>query len=123
MSAANWVPELVEAAGGVPILCKVGKHSPYITWNDLAAADPDIIVIMPCGFGIQRILKEINLLTEHAEWATLQAVQNDRVYIADGNQFFNRPGPRVVESAEIIFNIINEHEEASENNARWIKYS
>lgn len=108
MSAGNWVPELVDIAGGCPVLCQAGKHSPYLTWEQLAKADPEIVVLMPCGFDISRTVKEIKVLEKQPNWLGLRAVRDGRVYVTDGNQFFNRPGPRVVESAEILFEIIHE---------------
>lgn len=107
MSAGNWIPELVAIAGGTPLLSEAGKHSPWITWDDLHAADPDVIVVMPCGFRIPRIESELNLLTEHSGWRELQAVRNRQVFLVDGNQYFNRPGPRLVESAEILAEILH----------------
>lgn len=105
--SGNWVPELVELAGGAPVLAKPGAHSPAIEWIDLRLADPDIIVVMPCGFSIERSLKEIDLLLQLPGFADLQAVKNKRFYLADGNQYFNRPGPRIADSAEILAEIIN----------------
>jgi iron complex transport system substrate-binding protein len=107
MCAGNWVPELVEIAGGRDVLGKAGQHSPYMTWDDLLAADPDVIAVMPCGFDIERASREMPLLVEDARWQRLRAVQNGRVYITDGNQYFNRPGPRVVESAEILSELLH----------------
>ena len=107
MSAGNWVPELVEIAGGEPILCEAGKHSPFVTWDVLLEADPDVIAIMPCGFDMERTKQELHLLTDVPQWSQLRAVQNQRVYLTDGNQFFNRPGPRGVESAEILFELLH----------------
>lgn len=124
MSAGNWIPELVELAGGIPVLCESGKHSPYVTWDHLVTADPDVIAIMPCGFDIDRSMQEIHLLTDHPAWSTLKAVRQNRVYVTDGNQFFNRPGPRVVESAEILFEILNEPlSETSHAGSGWMKLS
>ena len=102
MCAGNWVPELVEIAGGRDVLGTAGKHSPYITWDDLGRADPDVIAVMPCGFDIARTRAEMPVLLERPEWRSLRAVRAGRVYLTDGNQYFNRPGPRVVESAEIL---------------------
>ena len=102
MIAANWVPTLVEYAGGVNLMSHPGKHSGYITMDDLEMAKPDVIVVMPCGFDIERCLKEMEPIISHPSWEKLPAVKNRRVYITDGNQYFNRPGPRVVESAEIL---------------------
>lgn len=107
MSAGNWVPELVESAGGRCVLGKAGKHSPYVSWEDLVAADPEVIAIMPCGFDIRRTRGEMSVLTARSEWRDLQAVRNQRVYLTDGNQYFNRPGPRLVDSAEILAEILH----------------
>lgn len=121
MSAANWVPEIVELVGGVPVLCESGKHSPYVTWDDLVTSNPDVIVIIPCGFGIERTMDEMNLLTQKSAWTTLRAVRNNQVYVVDGNHFFNRPGPRVVESAQILFDILNGHEGDHCEFVRWTR--
>jgi iron complex transport system substrate-binding protein len=106
MVSGNWVPELVQIAGGTPVLAQAGKHSPYVEWVDLRLQDPEIIVVMACGFSIERTLKEIDLLLQLPGFADLQAVKNKRFYIADGNQYFNRPGPRIVDTIEILAEII-----------------
>src|ERR1044072_1585999 len=98
MAAGNWMPELVDLAGGVNLFGEAGKHSPWMTWEALVAEDPDIIVVTPCGFDIACTLEEMHLLTAKPEWRNLQAVQHNKIFVADGNQYFNRPGPRVVES-------------------------
>lgn len=102
MIAANWVPELVDYAGGVSLLSKSGKHSEYLSLDELAASEPEVVAIMPCGFDIDRSLREMKSLNFSPQWKNLPAVRNGRVYVTDGNQYFNRPGPRVVESAEIL---------------------
>ncbi len=102
MIAANWVPTLVDFAGGQNLFSESGKHSGYYSMDDLISQQPDVIAIMPCGFGIERCLREMEPLTSHLEWKNLSAVKNGRIYVTDGNQYFNRPGPRVVESAEIL---------------------
>ena len=107
MPAGNWIPELVEMAGGTSLLSVAGKHSPWMTWADLVAANPDFIVIMPCGFDIARTKQELHLLTEHTSWPGLKAVQNGQIYLTDGHQYFNRPGPRIVESVEILAEILH----------------
>jgi iron complex transport system substrate-binding protein len=107
MLAGNWIPELVELAGGNPIGGVTGQHSPRISWDDLVAADPDTIIFMPCGFDLDRTRIEAQPLTQQAQWQNLQAVKQDRVYITDGNAYFNRPGPRLVESLEILTEILN----------------
>jgi iron complex transport system substrate-binding protein len=102
MAAGNWAPELVEMAGAVNLFGEAGKHSPWMMWEDLVAADPDVIVISPCGFDIARTMEETHLLAGKPEWPGLKAVKENRVFVADGNQYFNRPGPRLVESLEIL---------------------
>jgi len=107
MVSGNWVPELVTIAGGISILAEPGKHSPFVQWLDIQQADPDIILVMPCGFSIERTMKEMHLLLQLPGFADLKAVKNNRLYIVDGNQYFNRPGPRIVDSIEILAEIIN----------------
>jgi len=107
MVSGNWIPGLVSIAGGVSVLAEEGKHSPYINWDDIRLNDPDILLVMPCGFSIERTLKEIDLLLQLPGFTELKAVKNNRVYIADGNQYFNRPGPRIVDSIEILAEIIH----------------
>ncbi len=106
MAAGNWVPELIEIAGGTPLFAAAGQHSPWLDWHSLAAADPDIIVLMPCGYQIPQTLGDLPPLIGHAGWRDLSAVRQGRVYVADGHHFFNRPGPRLVESAQILADII-----------------
>lgn len=107
MAAGNWVPELVELAGGANLFGEAGKHSPWMTWEQLVARDPDVIVVLPCGFDIERSRRELPVLTREHEWPALRAVRNGHVYLTDGNQYFNRPGPRLVESLEILAELLH----------------
>jgi iron complex transport system substrate-binding protein len=107
MLSGNWLPELVNIAGGTNILTEPGKHSPYVQWEDLRLQNPEVIIIMPCGFSVERTLKEVNILLQLPGFNEMKAVKNNRVYIADGNQYFNRPGPRIVDSVEILAEIIH----------------
>src|SRR5829696_2571950 len=107
MAAGNWVPELVELAGGINLFGEAGKHSPWMTWPELVARDPEVIIVMPCGFDIARSRVDMPALSHHPEWSTLRAVQTGRVYLTDGNQYFNRPGPRLVESLEILAELLH----------------
>jgi iron complex transport system substrate-binding protein len=107
MSGGNWMPELVEMAGGKNRFGEAGRHSPWIEFEQLAAADPDLIVVSPCGFGIDRSLEELGTLARNPAWPKLSAVRNRRVLVADGNQYFNRPGPRLVESLEIMAEMLH----------------
>jgi iron complex transport system substrate-binding protein len=107
MAAGNWVPELVEMAGGINLFGEAKRHAPRMTWQELCAKDPDVIIVMPCGFDIPRTLTEMNLLAQKPEYDNLSAVKNKRVIVADGNQYFNRPGPRLVESLEIMAEVFH----------------
>ena len=124
MVSGNWIPEVVSSAGGSSILAEAGKHSPFVKWEDIQQANPDVIVVMPCGFSIERTMKEMNILLDLPGFTDLSAVKNNRLYIADGNQYFNRPGPRIIDSIEIIAEIIHPKlfNFGYEGNG-WIKFS
>ena len=107
MHAGNWLPELVDAAGGVIMTGEAGRHSGLLDVAELAARDPDVVAIMPCGFDIARSRREMPALTARPEWPRLAAVRAGRVFLTDGNQYFNRPGPRLVESAEILAELLH----------------
>lgn len=107
MMAGNWTPEMVEIAGGQSVLAQSGKHTPAVEWIDMFEADPEIIIVMPCGFDIERTLKEMDTLLQQPYFRDLQAVKNNQLFIADGNQYFNRSGPRIADSVEILAEIIN----------------
>jgi iron complex transport system substrate-binding protein len=102
MAAGNWVPELVGMANAKDQFGKVGEHSPWLQWDDLEASHPDAIVVLPCGYEISRTRREISTLTARSEWSQLEAVRGNRVILTDGHHYFNRPGPRLVESLEIL---------------------
>jgi iron complex transport system substrate-binding protein len=107
MAAGNWTPELIELAGGVNLFGESGKHSPWMTWDQLVEADPDVLIIAPCGFDLARTEQEMYWLTDRPDWRELRAVRTHRVYLADGNQYFNRPGPRVVETFEMLVEMLH----------------
>jgi iron complex transport system substrate-binding protein len=107
MAGGNWMPELIEMAGGSSLFAKPGEHSPWLDWTSLIEADPEVILLLPCGFKIAQTIRDLNLLTENPGWAKLRAVKQGRVYLVDGHHFFNRPGPRLVESAEIVAEILH----------------
>lgn len=107
MAAGNWMPELVSIAKGKNIFGIAGKHSSWIKFEDLKNTDPDIIVILPCGFNIERTKKEMGPLTSKEDWSSLKAVKSKNVFLTDGNQYFNRPGPRIVDSLKILAEIFH----------------
>lgn len=101
-TAGHWTPELVRRAGGIPVLSTEGAESVRVTWDDLRAADPEVLVIACCGHGIERTRQDLPRLEALPGWSTLQAVRNKRVHLADGSAYFARPGPRVVETLELL---------------------
>lgn len=107
MAAANWLPELAALAGASYVFGKAGAHSSRLAWEALMAADPEVIVIMPCGLDMARARADARLLTERPDWSGLKAPCARRVYVADGSQYFNRPGPRLAESLEILAEILH----------------
>lgn len=107
MAGGNWMPELIEAAGGESLFAKAGQHSPWLDWSALSAADPDVILLLPCGFTIDQSRADLPLLAARPEWGRLTAVREGRVFVIDGHHYFNRPGPRLVESAEMIAEILH----------------
>ncbi len=123
MAAGNWMPELVELAGGENLFGVAGKHSPWMKWDEVVDKDPDVIIVTPCGFDNARTLQEMHLIANQPGYSNLKAVKSNRVYVADGNQYFNRPGPRVVESLEMMAEIIHpETFSFSHQGIGWISY-
>jgi iron complex transport system substrate-binding protein len=107
MACGNWMPELVEMAKGVNLFGEAKKHAPAMTWDDLKASDPDVIIVAPCGFKLERTLAEMPLLAAQPGFDDLSAVIYERVFAADGNYFFNRPGPRVADTLEMIAEMLH----------------
>lgn len=126
MASGNWIPELIELAGGRDLFGKVGYHSPYIyiKWDDLLQADPDIIIVMPCGFDLARTYQEMQpAIAAHPQWEQLRAFRQKRLYLTDGNAYFNRPGPRLVDSLEILAEIIHpQWFDTHYANAAWSRF-
>lgn len=99
MIGGTWMPELIELAGGRPVGATAGAPAPTVTPGELAALAPDVVVVKPCGFSLPRALEERHLIEQHVIAA---CPGRPRVYVTDGNAYFNRPGPRLVESLEIM---------------------
>jgi iron complex transport system substrate-binding protein len=106
MAAGHWLPELVELAGGSYALVEAGQRSPTLSWEALVASKPDVVVLMPCGFKLEQTRRELPALLRHEQWQSLPAVRNRRVYAVDGNAYFNRPGPRIADSAELLAGLV-----------------
>jgi iron complex transport system substrate-binding protein len=123
MAAGNWMPEIIEIAGGINLFGLPGKHSPWLSWSDVQAKDPDIILVSPCGFDVARTMLEMNILQAQPGWCELKAVKSGQVYVCDGNAYFNRPGPRVVESVEMLAEILHpEHFNFGHEQSGWIRF-
>jgi iron complex transport system substrate-binding protein len=106
-SAGHWVPEMVRLAGGVELFSGPGEPSRRLTWQDVFEAAPEVLVLMPCGFGVERTIHEARGLPEAPGWDELPAVKNGRVWAVDANSYFSRPAPRLVEGAEILARILH----------------
>ena len=108
MAAGNWIPEMVKISGGEDIFGKSGKDSHWVNFDEIKKYSPEIIIFLPCGYDIKKTKNEVkNLFNHKSKWKALNAFLNKEIYIADGNQFFNRPGPRLLESVEIFAEIIH----------------
>jgi iron complex transport system substrate-binding protein len=107
MVAGHWMPELVEIAGGRYDLVDPGERSTPWEWDEIRAYDPEVAVIAPCGFGLDQTRENIADLTARDGWPTLSAVENDRVTVLDGHHYVNRPGQRLVETAEFLAGILH----------------
>lgn len=101
-NAGHWTPQLVAMAGGIDCLGNIFMPSATTSWEQLQACEADLIFIALCGFDIQRSLQDVALLKQHEVWQQLPAVRNNRVFLTDGNAYFSRSGPRLVDSLEIL---------------------
>src|SRR5262249_16649262 len=106
-TSGNWGPELVDAAGGSMLLAEAGQHSAPVTWDQIVDADPDVLIVAPCGFDLDRTRKEIGVLRQLPGWHTLRALRDGRALFADGNKFFNRSGTTIVETAEMLAEMLH----------------
>ncbi len=119
----NWGPELVARAGGTQLLGTPGVHSTTTPWDGVRAANPDFLLIAPCGFGIERTLTEMPILQALPGWAELRAVRDGNVYVADGNLYFNRSSPSVFGSIDILAEIMHPDRFAPTHAAFWQRYA
>ena len=103
----HWNPELVQLAGGIDPIGRKGEPSRRVPWEEIQRADPDAILLACCGFGVERTLRESAMLAGKPEWEGLRAVRQDHVYVADANTYFSRPGPRIVDSLEMLAHMLH----------------
>jgi iron complex transport system substrate-binding protein len=107
MTAGNWVPDMIAMAGGEALLCRAGANSHWVTADDILQSNPQKIILVPCGFGIEKTKAEFAAMLKSSPWNLLEAMTEKECYVVDGNQYFNRPGPRLVTSFEILAEILN----------------
>ena len=106
-TAGHWVPEMIEFAGGINMISKIGEHSRKMTFYEISNSDPEIIILMPCGFNTERTVKEYNkILKNNPEWIKLRAVKNKKIFAVDANSFFSKPSIRTITGLEILAKII-----------------
>ena len=107
MAAGNWTPQLIELAGGISRMAIAGVHSGYIQWQQLVAEDPQVLIVAPCGFGLPRSLADSQRLLQLPGWWELAAVRSRRLFVVDGNAYFNRSGPRLVDTVEMLAHLLH----------------
>jgi iron complex transport system substrate-binding protein len=105
--AGHWVPEVVELAGGDDVLGRPGEPSAKISWQLVVDAQPDVLLLMPCGFDVRRTIREATPLRKLEGWSDLPAVKTENVFALNGNAYFSRPGPRLVDGLEILARILH----------------
>jgi iron complex transport system substrate-binding protein len=103
----HWVPEMVEIAGGVDKLGRKGTDSVRLLWDDVLQWRPEVMIVMPCGFGLEKAADQARQLFTYPGWADIPAVREDRVYVVDANSYFARPGPRIVEGTELLAHLLH----------------
>ncbi len=102
MGGGHWTPGLVVAAGGEPVLGNAGANSRVLDWSDIGATDPDVVIVAPCGYDLAAAERAADELAAHPQWRALRAVRTGRAYALDGNAYVNRPGPRLVDTADLF---------------------
>ncbi len=106
-TAGHWIPEMIQIAGGINMISKIGEHSRRLDFQEVIKSDPDIIIMMPCGFDTKRtILEYNNILKENKIWNSLKAVKNNKIFAVDSNSFFSKPSIRTIDGLEILAKII-----------------
>jgi len=106
-TAGHWIPEMIEIAGGINIISKIGEQSRRLDIQEIIESDPDMIIMMPCGFDTKRtILEYNNILKENKKWNSLKAVKNNQIFAVDANSFFSKPSIRTIDGLEILAKII-----------------
>lgn len=106
MAAGHWTPELVELAGGEPLLATAGRPAGTVEWDSILDVDPEILILAPCGFDCARGVDALDTFRGYPGWEDISAVKQDRIYVLDGTQLINRPGPRLIDTLELIESVL-----------------
>lgn len=115
-NAGHWTPELIEYAGGISLLSNKHKPSSTLNWDSIVKADPDVLFIACCGYDLERTLLDMPILSSKVEWPKFKCVKNNKVHLTDGNAYFSRPGPRLVDGLEIMAHALHPKVHALPNN-------
>ena len=107
MTCGHWMPEMISRAGGKDVLGVHGENSKRVEWKDVVESSPDFLIIAPCGFGADKAEIEARELSKLEGWNEIPAVRNGNVFAADGNAYFSRPGPRIVDGLETLASILD----------------
>jgi len=106
-TAGHWIPEMIKVSGGINMISKTGEHSRRMDMNEIVESDPDVIILMPCGFDTQRTVSEYDaILRDNSGWNSLKAVKNNQIFAVDANSFFSKPSIRTIDGLEILAKII-----------------
>jgi iron complex transport system substrate-binding protein len=120
-NAGHWVPDMVKIAGGNDPLATRGEYSARITPDAVIRANPDVIVIMPCGYDAQRAKEEYHRTVFPVGWKDIPAVRKGRVYAVDASAYFSRPGPRLIDGIEILYALFHQHFSESLPPGSWVQ--
>ena len=105
--SGHWVPEMVKLAGGLDALARAGEDSVRVPWDDVVRWAPEVLIVTPCGFSLEKVIEQAQQLSGYPGWSDLPAVREGRVYGVDANSYFARPGPRVVDGTELLAHLIH----------------
>ncbi len=105
--AGHWVPQMVDLAGGVDCLATAEEPSRRVEWDEVLKQEPEVVVVLPCGFDVPQAMREVNLLTERAGWGELPAVRDNRVFVTNASAYYSRSGPRLVDGLEMLAEMLH----------------
>ncbi|HEX4786738.1 MAG TPA: cobalamin-binding protein [Candidatus Sulfotelmatobacter sp.] len=120
-NGGHWIPEMIDLAGGVDPLGKLGKDSYRMEWHQVLQVDPDVVLVMPCGHNLERSVEEYHATQFPEGWKRVKAVRNGRVYAVNASAYFSRPGPRLVTGLEIMHSLLQDDRPQEPPAHRWTR--